>query len=193
MRVCVFCGSSDGKKAYRGVATSLGSAIVKAGFGMVYGGGRVGLMGAVADAVLAAGGEAIGVMPRALIQKEVAHRSLTELHVVQSMHERKAMMSDLTDLGFIALPGGLGTLEELFEVWTWGQLGYHNKPVALLNCGGFFDPLLKFLDHATAEGMIRETYRKMLLVEDEPSRLLERMRAYDPPAVLPWVEAAERL
>ena len=132
------------------------------------------------------------MIPRALMQKEVAHARLTEQRVVQSMHERKAMMSDLTDLGFIALPGGLGTLEELFEVWTWGQLGYHHKPVALLNSGGFYDPLLAFLDHATAEGMIRDTYRKMLLVGEDPSRLLERMRAYEPPPVLPWVKAEER-
>jgi uncharacterized protein (TIGR00730 family) len=179
MRVCVFCGSSYGAEpVYREAAASLGLALARAGIGVVYGGGKVGLMGVLADAALDAGGEVIGVIPRLLFEKEIAHDKLTSLRVVGSMHERKALMSDLADGGFIALPGGLGTLEELFEVWTWGQLGYHGKPVALLNVAGFYDPLLAFLDGVVRRRFIHAEHRAMLLVGDEPEEVLARLRAY---------------
>jgi hypothetical protein len=149
-------------------------------------------MGAVADAALAAGGEVIGVIPRALVEKEVGHMGLTDLRVVGSMHERKALMSDLADGGYIALPGGLGTFEELFEVWTWGQLGYHPKPMALLNVNGFYDGLAAFLDHVVAQGFVRREHRSMLLVGTDPEALLAAMRAYAPPARPKWIQATER-
>ena len=145
------------------------------GIGLVYGGASVGLMGAVADAALAAGGHVIGVIPEALERREVAHRGLSELRVVRSMHERKALMAELSD-AFVALPGGVGTLEELFEVWTWAQLGYHAKPCALYNIGGFFTGLLAFLDHATSAGFVKPETRQMLIVEDDQARLLDRLR-----------------
>src|ERR1051325_8659898 len=161
-RLCVFTGSSSGARAaYAEAARELGTLLARRGIGLVYGGARVGLMGAVADAVLAAGGEAIGVIPQALVAKEVAHTGLTALHVVESMHARKAMMSDLSD-GFIALPGGWGTLEELFEVLTWAQLGLHRKPTGLLNVDGYFDGLLAFLTHTVAEAFVR-TDRKSVV------------------------------
>src|SRR3546814_750650 len=154
MRLCVFCGSSDGARpAYRDAAHALGKALADAGIGLVYGGAAVGLMGAVADGALARGGEVMGVLPRSLADRELAHPGLTQLHVVGSMHERKAMMAKLSD-GFIALPGGLGTFEELFEIWTWAQLGYHRKPVALLNVDGYYDGLLSFLDHPVREAFV---------------------------------------
>jgi uncharacterized protein (TIGR00730 family) len=151
----------------------------------VYGGAHVGLMGAVADAVLSRRGEVIGVIPRALVEREIAHRGLTELRVVDSMHERKAVMADLAD-GFVALPGGAGTLEELFEVWTWAQLGLHRKPCGLLNVNGYFAPLGAFLDHATAEGFLRAEHRAMLMIESDPAALLERFVHYTAPAVSKW-------
>ncbi|ACA17846.1 conserved hypothetical protein [Methylobacterium sp. 4-46] len=192
MRLCVFCGSSDGAlPLYREGAAALGRHLARSGVGLVYGGGKVGLMGAVADAILEEGGEAIGVMPRALVEKEIGHPGLTTLHVVGSMHERKAMMADLAD-GFVALPGGLGTFEELFEIWTWAQLGYHPKPVALLNVGGFYDGLLAFLDHVTGQGFVRAPHRAMLLAGDAPEDLLARIRAYEPPRVIKWVSGSER-
>lgn len=192
MRVCVFCGSSDGfRPEYRATAIAFGRALAERGDELVYGGSKVGLMGAVADAALGAGGKAIGIIPTALRDKEIAHDGLTELHVVGSMHERKAMMADRSD-GFVALPGGVGTLEELFEIWTWAQLGYHRKPVGLLNVAGYYDKLLAFLDGTVAEGFVREAHRGMAIVESEPSRLLDRFAAYEPPSVVKWIKAGER-
>lgn len=186
-RICVYCGSSPGRDAaYREAASALGRALADRGLGLVYGGASVGVMGAVADAVLAAGGEAIGVIPRALATKEVAHGSLTELHVVQSMHERKALMADLSD-GFAALPGGWGTIEELFEMLTWAQLGFHEKPCGMLNVAGYYDDLARFLEHAMGEEFVREAYREMLIVEREPSALLDRFAAYRAPRVRKWL------
>lgn len=154
---------------------------------VVYGGGHVGLMGAVADAALAAGGSVVGVIPQHMVDREVAHLGLTELRVVRSMHERKAMMAELSD-GFLALPGGLGTLEELFEVWTWGQLGLHRKPYGLLDVAGFFQPLLAFLDHQVAERFVRPEHRAMLVVETDPGRLVQRMAAHPPAPLAKWID-----
>jgi uncharacterized protein (TIGR00730 family) len=190
--VCVYCGSSPGNRAdYRDAAAALGQAIAGAGARLVYGGAKVGLMGTVADAALAAGGTVAGIMPQSLVEKEIAHTGLTELQVVASMHERKMRMADLSD-GFIALPGGIGTLEELFEMWTWGQLGDHRKPVALLDVAGFWDMLTVFLDHQVAEGFVRESHREMLMVDTDPGRLLERMSAYEAPETKKWIGAGER-
>ena len=186
--LCVFCGSSPGASSvYRAAAEQLGAVLARERVRVVYGGGHVGLMGAVADAALAAGGEVIGVIPQHMVDREVAHRGLTELRVVQSMHERKALMAELSD-GFVALPGGLGTLEELFEVWTWGQLGLHRKPYGLLDVAHFFQPLLAFLDHQTAERFVRAEHRAMLVVETDPERLLRRMREREPAAVSKWFD-----
>jgi hypothetical protein len=168
----------------------MGAALVRSGLGLVYGGGNVGLMGIIADAVLAGGGEAIGVIPQALKAKELAHGGLSELHVVGSMHQRKAMMADLAE-AFVAMPGGFGTFEEFCEVLTWGQLGYHRKPMGLLNAAGFYDPLLSMFDHATAEGFVRYDHRAMVQVAAEPERLLERLLAYRPPAVEKWIGRSE--
>lgn len=190
-RICVFCGSSPGRDpAYREAAVALGRVLAARGLGLVYGGGRVGLMGALADAVLQAGGEAIGVIPRALQDREIGHTGLTDLRVVGSMHERKALMAELSD-GFVALPGGLGTLEELFEVWTWGQLGLHVRPCGLLDARGFFRPLVALVDHLVAEEFVRPENRAMLLVAGEPEALLDGMAAWRAPAVERWVTAAE--
>lgn len=169
----------------------LGTLLAQRGIGLVYGGASIGLMGAVADAALAAGGEAIGVIPRALAEREVAHDGLTDLRVVGSMHERKAMMAELSD-GFIALPGGLGTLEELFEIWTWAQLGSHRKPCAVLNAGGFYDPMLTFLDHVVAEAFISATHRGMLLVDDDAGRLLDKIEGYQAPTEDKLIRRDER-
>ena len=186
--VCVFCGSSPGASTdYVATARRLGALLAQGGLRLVYGGASVGLMGALADATLEAGGSVTGVIPRALWQREVGHTGLTELRVVESMHERKALMAELSD-AFLALPGGLGTLEELFEVWTWALLGIHAKPCALLNVRGYFDPLLAFVDHATRERFIRRTHRDMLIVEAEPERLLQRLERYRPPAVAKWLD-----
>ena len=190
-RVCVFCGSSPGASpAYAAAARRLAEVLVRRGVGLVYGGGSVGLMGVLADAALAAGGEVTGVIPRALWEREVGHAALPDLRVVETMHERKALMAELAD-GFVALPGGLGTLEEFFEVWTWAQLGIHAKPCGVLNVAGFFDPLLAFLDHAVAARFVREVHRAMVLVEPEPDALLDRMVAYRAPAVAKWMSASE--
>jgi uncharacterized protein (TIGR00730 family) len=189
-RLCVFCGSSTGvRPEYLDAARSLGAALAKRGIGLVYGGASVGLMGAVADAALDAGGEVIGVIPTALWEKEIAHRDLTELRVVGSMHERKAQMAELSD-GFVALPGGIGTLEELFEVWTWSQLGLHRKPVALLNVAGYYTPLLQFLDSAVTERFLRAEHRGMLVTAKDPETLLTRVGAYRPPGVTKWLDRA---
>jgi hypothetical protein len=191
-RVCVFCGSSEGRDpAYREAAAGLGRMIAEAGTGLVYGGASIGLMGAVADAALAAGGEVIGVMPRPLAEKEIAHGGLSELRIVGSMHERKALMAELSD-GFIALPGGIGTFEELFEVWTWGQLGYHRKPCGILNVEGFYDQLIGFLDGVVAQRFLRAEHRQMLLQASDPAVLLERLAAYRPPEVGKWIGRGER-
>jgi uncharacterized protein (TIGR00730 family) len=181
--LCVFCGSSPGRSpAFAEAGRRLGAALATRGVRLVYGGGRVGIMGEVADAVLSAGGEAVGVIPRALVEREVGHTGLTELRVVESMHERKALMAELSD-GFAALPGGIGTMEELFEVWTWGQLGLHRKPYALLDVEGYYRPLTAFLDHMVEEGFLPEGHRAMLLVESDPERMLERLADLRPPRV----------
>jgi uncharacterized protein (TIGR00730 family) len=180
-RVCVFCGSSLGARpVYAEAAATLGRLIAESGLGLVYGGGNVGLMGIAANAALAAGGEVIGVIPEALMRMEVGHVDLTELHVVASMHERKARMADFAD-AFIALPGGIGTMEELFEVWTWGQLGLHPKPLGFLDVAGYYGHLHTFLDHMVAEGFLRERHRAMVAVESDAATLLARFRAYHPP------------
>jgi uncharacterized protein (TIGR00730 family) len=171
-RVCVFSGSSPGADlAYRAAATDLGHRLADRGIELVYGGAHVGLMGAVADAALEAGGEVVGVIPQLLVDREVAHTGLTELHVVSSMHERKALMAELSD-AFVALPGGIGTLEELIEVYTWSFLGIHSKPLAVLNTAGFYDGLSAFLDHATGQGFLRPEQRAKLLVAPDTEALL---------------------
>ena len=189
-RVCVFAGSSAGAQPEYGVAAqALGHALGERGLGVVYGGARVGLMGVMADAALAAGGDVIGVIPSALVAKEIAHRGLTDLRVVESMHERKALMADLSD-AFIALPGGWGTLEEFFEVLTWGQLGLHHKPCGLLNAHGYFDRLLSFLDHTVEQGFVRREYRSMIAVADSPGTLVDMLASYRPPRVDKWIDRA---
>ncbi len=176
-KICVFCGSSSGRQPeYIEAAHKLANALTKRGIGLVYGGASVGIMREIADAVLSSGGEVIGVIPQALVDKEVSHKGLTELKVVSSMHERKAVMAELSD-GFIALPGGLGTLEELFEVLTWSQLGFHNKPCGLLNVNGYYNKLSSFLDHAVDEEFVKMKHRELLLNEDNPGGLLALMEA----------------
>ncbi|WP_044562524.1 TIGR00730 family Rossman fold protein [Azospirillum sp. B4] len=191
-RLCVFCGSSPGfEPHFLEAARGLGRALAEAGIGLVYGGASVGLMGAVADAVLAAGGDVIGVIPESLKKKEIAHAGLTDLRVVASMHERKALMAELSD-GFIALPGGIGTFEELFEVWTWAQLGHHQKPCAIYNVAGFYDGLTAFLDGVVTAGFMKQNHRDMLVTADTAESLLDKLRAYEPPAVTKWIKADER-
>lgn len=186
--LCVFCGSSPGADpAYIQSAQRLGRVLAEQRIRLVYGGASVGVMGALADTVLADGGEVIGVIPRGLQQREVGHRGLSELHVVESMHERKALMAELAD-AFVVLPGGLGTLEELFEVWTWALLGIHGKPCGMLNVRGYFNSLLSFLDHAVAEGFVRGVHRSMLLVDTDPTLLVTRLREYRPPALPRWLD-----
>lgn len=190
-RICVFCGSSPGLLPdYLAAARELGAALVRHNLSLVYGGAHVGLMGEIANSVMQRGGEVIGVMPQSLIDREIAHRSLSELHVVQSMHERKALMAELAD-GFVALPGGFGTLEELFEIVTWGQLGLHRKPFGLLNVNQFFDQLIGFLDFAVGQQFIRPQHRQMILVDADPDRLLEHFAAYTPPNVSKWISREE--
>lgn len=190
-RLCVFCGSSSGKgDTYEAAARLLGRTLAEAGIKVVYGGASVGLMGTLADAALEAGGEVIGVIPKSLQEREISHKNLTDLRVVGSMHERKALMSDLSD-GFVAMPGGAGTLEEFFEVWTWAQLGEHSKPCGLLNVDGYYDPLLNFLDHVATQGFLSEKHRDMVLVEKEPKPLLESLSNYHPPEVPKWLGPAD--
>jgi len=190
-RICVFCASNPGHNpAYVTLARALGTLLAERGHTVVFGGGRVGLMGALAEAALSAGGEVIGVMPHALVQREAAHRELTKLHIVDSMHERKAMLSELSD-GFIALPGGIGTLEELFEVWTWGHLGVHTKPIGLLGVAGYWNALVTFLDHMGEEGFMRPNTRELLLIDTDATRLLTRMTEYVAPPVTQWVRLSE--
>ncbi|MFL6196049.1 MAG: TIGR00730 family Rossman fold protein [Thermoanaerobaculia bacterium] len=190
--VCVFCGSNTGASpAYARAAAELGRRLAERGLTLVYGGGRVGLMGVVADAALAEGGRVVGVIPEALATRELAHERVTELRVVESMHERKALMSELSD-GFIAMPGGIGTLEEWFEVWTWSQLGFQPKPCGLLNVGGYYGHLLAFLDHMTGERFLTPAHRGMAIVDDDPARLLDRLSSYRPPEARKWIEDEER-
>jgi uncharacterized protein (TIGR00730 family) len=189
-RVCVFCGSSEGARpAYAAAARAAGRAIAGRGLGLVYGGGSVGLMGAIADAALEAGGEVVGVIPRALQLRELAHARLTSLHVVRSMHERKAKMEALSD-AFLALPGGMGTLEEFAEILTWAQLGLHGKPCGLLDVDGYYRPLVAFFDAAAAEGFLRPAHRGLVLVRDDPAALLDAFAAWEPPAVERWIDDA---
>jgi uncharacterized protein (TIGR00730 family) len=180
-RVCVFSGSSLGARPdYAEAASAVGRLLAASGITLVYGGASIGLMGVLADATLQAGGRVIGVIPRALVEQEIAHTGLTELRVVESMHERKAEMADLSD-GFLALPGGLGTLEELFEIWTWGHLGYHQKPCGLLNTSEYYTSLLKFVDDMVVEKFVRETQRGMLIVDRNADTLLSAMAEFQPP------------
>jgi len=191
-RVCVFAGSSSGARPeYCDAAGALGRLLAERGIGVVYGGARVGLMGTLADAALAAGGEVVGVIPAALVAKEVAHTGLTDLRVVDSMHERKALMSDLAD-AFIALPGGWGTLEEFFEVLTWAQPGLHRKPCGLLNVQGYFDRLLAFLAHTIDEGFVQPEYTAMIALAATPEELLDRLASSTPPVVEKWLDRANR-
>ena len=187
-RLCVFCGSSPGRHAaFAHAAAQVGRELAQRDIGLVYGGGNIGLMGVLADAALGAGGKVVGVIPEALMAREVGHRGLTKLHVVPSMHERKALMAELAD-GFLALPGGFGTFEEFFEVVTWAQLGFHAKPCALLNVDGFYDPLLRLLDHAVAEGFVQPPARASVLVDDDFPSLLDRMAAFHAPPTRQWVD-----
>lgn len=180
-RICVFCGSSRGTNpAYAQAAEAVGRLLAERGLGLVYGGGNVGLMGIVANAALTAGGEVIGVIPEALMKMEVGHVDVSALHVVGSMHDRKALMAELSD-GFIALPGGIGTLEEIFEVWTWGQLGLHPKPLGFLDVADYYSHLHVFLDHSMAEGFLKPRHRAMVAVESDAAALLNRFEAYEPP------------
>ena len=189
--VCVFCGSNSGRgERYGAGARALGAELAARGIKLVYGGGRVGLMGEVADAALAAGGHVTGVIPAALVAREVGHNALSEQHVVDSMHERKALMAELSE-GFVAMPGGFGTLDETFEILTWAQLGMHRHPVGLLNVDGYFDKLLAFVDHAIGEGFVRPEYKAMLSVASTPAELLETMARYRPPTVTKWITKSE--
>jgi uncharacterized protein (TIGR00730 family) len=190
--VCVFCGSSLGTDdRYADAARDFGARLARRGLTLVYGGARRGLMGALADAALDDGGRVTGVIPRGLWEREVGHTGLSELLVVDSMHERKALMSERAD-AFVALPGGAGTLEELFEVWTWALLGIHAKPVGLLDVDGFYAPLLAMVDHMVDAGFMRPAQRQMLVVDDDPDRLLARLAAYEPPDVPRWLTPDEQ-
>jgi uncharacterized protein (TIGR00730 family) len=185
--ICVFCGSSSGgNSVYAQAAQAVGWLLCRRGIELIYGGGKVGLMGELADACLEQGGRVIGVIPQDLVDREVAHAGLTELHVVSSMHERKAIMADLSD-AFMAMPGGYGTWEELFEMLTWSQLGIQRKPCGLLNVNGYYDPLLELADKAVSEGFLRELNRDLLLSDDDPERLLDRLSTYSFPVVEKWI------
>src|SRR5215217_8793363 len=187
-RVCVYAGSNAGADpAYREAAAALAGVLAGHGIGLVYGGGKVGLMGVLADTMLARGGEAIGVIPQALVDREVGHGGLTELRIVGSMHERKAQMAELAD-AFIALPGGIGTLEELIEVYTWSQLGLHRKPMGVLNVGGYYDPLARMLDHAVAEGFLRQTHRDAMHFAATPQELLDLFEGWEPEYLSKWMD-----
>lgn len=189
--ICVFMGSSPGARlGYLAAARALGGVLVERNYGLVYGGTSVGLMTAVADTVLACGGHVVGVIPEALVHKEVAHRGLSELRIVGSMHERKALMSELSD-AFIALPGGLGTVEELFEILTWAQLGIHSKPYGLLNVCGYFDHLIRFLDYAVDERFVKPAHRSTLMVEVAPNILVDRFERYTAPRTDKWLDRGE--
>ena len=187
-RICVFCGSSPHSNSkYFSTAEELARLLVKNGIGLVYGGSDIGTMKVIADTVLEAGGEAFGVMPQVLVDKEIAHPGLTQLHIVQSMHERKALMAELSD-GFIALPGGIGTLEELFEILAWSLLEIHKKPCGILNAHHYYEKLIAFLNHAAAEHFIKEEHHSILIMEEDPVTLLERMNGYHAPKIKKWKE-----
>ncbi|WP_459616047.1 LOG family protein [Bordetella sp. 2513F-2] len=189
--ICVYCGSNSGRQPiYLEQARALARELARRNITLVYGGARVGLMGAVADTVMAEGGRVIGIIPQSLIDRELAHPGLTELHVVASMHERKTMMAERSD-GFVALPGGVGTFEELFETWTWAQLGMHRKPCGVLNIAGYYDKLAGFLDHTVEEAFMRPEHRAMLAVESDPAALLDRFERYAPPTVSKWISQGE--
>jgi uncharacterized protein (TIGR00730 family) len=190
-RICVFCGSSPGSNpAFTAIARRLGAMLAERGIGLVYGGGNVGLMSVIADAVLAGNGEVFGVIPSALVDRELAHHGVTRLDVVDTMHERKQRMHDLSD-GFIAMPGGYGTLDELFEALTWAQLGMHKKPCGLLEVDGYFAPLIQFLDGAAASRLLRPEHRALLLADPDPARLLDAMATFRAPDVTKWIDRAD--
>ncbi len=189
--ICVYCGSCPGKRPeYIEAACNLAEQLVKNDIGLVYGGASIGVMGAVADAVLNAGGRVTGIIPEALAEKEVLHTGVTELKIVDSMHERKALMAELSD-GFIALPGGLGTLEELFEILTWAQLGLHQKPCVLLNINGYYDGLAAFIDHAIEEQFVKEKHRDLLIIANRPDQAIKRMELYHAPHITPVIDTDE--
>ncbi len=189
--ICIFCGSSVGANpAFREAAREFGTFIGNTSRKLVFGGGHIGLIGVLADAALAAGAPVTGVIPRKLVEKELAHRGLTELRVVESMHQRKALMAELAD-SFVALPGGVGTLEEFFEVWTWSQLGLHHKPFGILNVQGFFDPLLRFLEHVVAEKLLKPENLKSLAVDSTPAALVEKMLQAKPADTPKWIDRKE--
>jgi uncharacterized protein (TIGR00730 family) len=191
-RICVFCGSSAGsQREYRECAEQLGAELTRRKIGLVYGGGNVGLMGAIADAMLQVGGEVIGVIPKHLMTREIGHNRLTKLHIVRSMHERKALMSDLSD-AFIALPGGFGTLEEFFEVLTWSQLGLHAKPCGIVNVRGYYTPLLRMLDHAVDERFLKPQNRALVIARETPSELLQAFEDWHPVHVEKWLDRDTR-
>lgn len=191
-RICVFCGSSAGsQREYRECAEQLGAELTRRTIGLVYGGGNVGLMGAIADSVLEAGGEVIGVIPEHLMTREIGHKNLTKLHIVHSMHERKALMADLSD-AFIALPGGFGTLEEFFEVLTWSQLGLHAKPCGIVNVRGYYTPLLRMLDHAVEERFLKPQNRALVIARETPSELLQAFEDWRPVHVEKWLDRNTR-
>lgn len=190
-RICVYCASNDGARPeYLESARTMGRLLAERGIAVVYGGGRTGLMGALADSALAAGGEVVGVMPHALVEREVAHHGLTSLQVVDSMHERKALLAEMAD-AFIALPGGLGTLEELFETWTWAQLGVHRKPVALLDVASYWKPLVQLMAHVESEGFLRGTPQEWLVVDSDEARLLDKLATFEPPTVRRWLRLGD--
>ena len=192
MRICVFCGSNTGRgDSYMKASFELGALLADLGYGVVYGGARDGTMGAVANGAMSKGGEAIGVLPRQLFELEQAHPNLTKLHVVDSMHERKRIMHDLSD-AFICMPGGIGTMEETFEVWTWTQLGVHRKPLAFYNVNGFYDALERFFDVMVEEGFVRDVHRQMALTGEDPRQLIEDLMQYEPPQVKKWLTPEER-
>ncbi|MFN0137452.1 MAG: TIGR00730 family Rossman fold protein [Phycisphaerae bacterium] len=190
--ICVFCGSMPGTNAaFRETAVAFATLLAQRGHTLVYGGGSVGLMGAIADAALAIGGKVIGVIPRTLFEREVGHRGLTENHIVETMHERKQLMSDLSD-AFVALPGAVGTMDEFFETWTWAQLGVHNKPFGILNVAGYYTNLLAFLDTVVASGFMKQQYLDMVQVDTDGDALLRKLSTYQPPTTMKWVSDAQR-
>ena len=192
-QVCIFCGSYSGSQPiYMTAAHQMGMGLAQRGLGLVYGGGRVGLMGAVADGTIAGSGKVTGIIPQSLVDRELAHVGLSKLHVVTSMHARKAMMAEIAD-AFIAMPGGFGTLDELFEIITWAQLGIHYKPIALLNIGGYFDPLLTFIEHMATEGFIKPEHRGAILVKNDVDSLLDTLLSYQPPQLEKWLKKPEEL
>ncbi len=191
MRICVFCGSSFGRSdLYKDAAHRLGERVAEKGYGLVYGGASIGLMGAVADGALKAGGEVIGVLPKALASLEIAHTGLTDLKIVSSMHERKAIMASLSD-AFIALPGGIGTLEEAFEIWTWTQLGLHRKPIGLMNVDGFYDKLASFLDQLVEEQFVKSEHRRILLSDADPATLIDKLMDHELPTSMKWIDRGQ--